>query len=87
MVEHLGSLSLVKSEVEGQGGHKSGDAEIKLHEWPVTMSMSIKGIISQFISVWLIVSVWLVNDQIGMGIWRENVLVTIEIRTSKYNTY
>jgi hypothetical protein len=51
------------------------------------MSMGIKGIVSQLISIWLIVSVWLVNDQIGVRIWRENVLVTIGIRHLEIVTY
>ena len=87
MVEHFGGLSLVESEVEGKGRHKSGDANIEHHEWPVTMTVAVEGIVSQLIPVWLIMGVWLVNDQVGVRIWRENVLVTIERSNKKIGTY
>jgi len=43
------------------------------------MTVTIERIISQLISVRLIMGVWLVNNQVSVGIWRENVLVTIEM--------
>ena len=52
------------------------------------MTVAIERIISQLISVRLIMGVWLVNNQVSVGIWRENVLVTIEmVRIKRKDTY
>jgi hypothetical protein len=71
--------------MERKGCHEGCDTKVEHHEWPITMSVSIERIISQLISVRLIMGVWLVNNQVSVGIWRENVLVTIERETINGN--
>jgi hypothetical protein len=41
------------------------------------MALGIERIISELITVWLIMGVGLVHYQISVGVWRENVLVTV----------
>lgn len=78
MVEYLGCLSLVESEMESQSGHECCNTNIKHHEWPVSVAVSVEGIVSQLVSVWLVMGIGLVNNQVCVRVGRENVLVTIE---------
>jgi hypothetical protein len=79
MVEYLRCLSLVESEMEGQSGNEGSDTHVDHHVWPVTMSVRVEGIVSQLITIGLIMGVWLVNNQVGVRVGGENVLVTIEL--------
>lgn len=83
MVEHLGCLPLVKSEVESKSSHEGGNSNVKHHEWPVSMPMAVERIVSKLVPVWLVVGVWLVNNQVCVRVWGENVLMAVEIRFEK----
>ena len=76
VIEYLTELSVVKSEVESNGcreGHNTcEDHKVRI----VSVTMSIKRIITNLITIWFIVSVGLVNNKIGMRVWGENVFVT-----------
>lgn len=45
--------------------------------WHITMTLGIERIISKFITVWFVMGVSLVHYQISVGVWGENVLVTV----------
>ena len=62
MVEHLTCLSLVESEVERQSSDESSGANEQNQEWVVTVSMGVEWIVSQLVTEWLIVSIWLVHN-------------------------
>ena len=79
MIEYLTGLSSIKSEVESQGCDKCCGTNEKHQEWVVTVSLGLKRIITNLITIWFIVSVWLIDNQVSMRIWRKDVLVTIQI--------
>lgn len=79
MIEDFGSLSLVESEMESQGGNKCGNSDIEHHVGPVSVTVGIEGIVSKLIAVGFVVGIGLVNNQVSVRVWGENVLVTIEI--------
>ena len=80
MVEDLTRLSLVESEMLGQSSYKCGQAHKNHKEGHVTVTMSIKWIVTKLITIWFVVGIWLVHDQICVRIWRENVLVAVKIK-------
>ena len=80
MVEYLTGLTLVESEVESQGCDECCGTGEKHQEWVVTMSPGLERIITKLITVWFIVGVWLIDNQVSVRIWREDVLVTMKIR-------
>ena len=76
MVVNFTSLSLIESKVECQCGDKACDTNIKHHVWHISVTVGIEGVVSKFITIWFVMSVWLVHDQVSVGVWREDVLVT-----------
>ena len=68
MVEYLGCLSSVESEMESQSGHKSDNTKIEHREWPISVTMSVEGIVSKLVSEWLVMGIGLVNDQVSMRV-------------------
>ena len=80
MIVDFSSLSLVKTEMEKDGVSKCNDSKEKIQVWHITMSLSVKRIITDFITIWFIVGVGFVHDQVSVRVWRENVLVAVEIK-------
>ena len=78
MVHDLTCLSPIESEMESKTCGESHDTGIHHQVRHVSMTMSIERIVTEFITIGLVMSVWFVNDQVGMGVGRENVLVTIQ---------
>ena len=46
------------------------------HERVVTVTLGFERIVSEFVAERLIVSVWLIHNQVSVGVWGENVLMT-----------
>ena len=84
MIEYLTGLSSIKSEVESQGCDKCCGTNEKQQEWVVTVSLGLKRIITNLITIWFIMSVWLIDNQVSMRIWRKDVLVTIKIMVLRW---
>ena len=77
MIENLACLSLIESEMESKSCDERGESNEEHHVWHISVTVGIEGIVSKFITIWFVMSVWLVNNQISVGVWREDVLVTI----------
>ena len=77
MVEHLTGLSSVESKVESKGGNEGDGAHVEHQEGKFTVTVGIEGIVAQLVTIRLIMGIWLVHDQLSVGVWREDVLVTI----------
>ena len=75
MIQYFRKFSLVKSEVESHSCSKADNSNHDHQERHVTMTVGIKWIITEFITIRLVVSVGLINDQLGMRVRGENVLV------------
>ena len=80
VIVDFSSLSLVKTEMEKDGVSECNDSKEKIQVWHITMSLSVKRIITDFITIWLIVGICFINNQFSVRIWRENVLVAVEIK-------
>ena len=76
MVKDLTLLSVIKSEVECKDVSQCNASHKQHQVGHLTMTMCIERIITKLIPVWLIMCVWLVDNQVGVRVWRENVLVT-----------
>ena len=78
MIQHFTLLPVVKSEMEHDsvGEHDGSYIEHQVRHFAV--AVSVEGIVTDLITVWLVVRVGLVNDQVGMGVWGENVLVAVD---------
>ena len=76
MVEHFTLFSVIESEVEGKHVRDRNDSNKEHEIGHLTMTMSVERIITKFVSVWLIVCVWLINNQVGVRVRREYILVT-----------
>ena len=78
MIKYLTGLSPIEPEMECRHCNKRDTAGKEIQEWLVTMTVGIKWIVTQFITIWFIVSISLVNDQVGVCITTgENVFMTI----------
>ena len=84
VIVDFSSLSLVKTEMEKDGVSECNDSKEKIQVWHITMSLSVKRIITDFITIWLIVGICFINNQFSVRIWRENVLVAVEIKSLVY---
>ena len=80
MIVDFSSLSLVKTEMEKDGMSECNDSKEKIQVWHITVTLSVKRIITDFITIWFIVGVWFIHNQLSVGVWRENVLVAVEIK-------
>ena len=83
MIEYLTCLSLIESEMESKSCDERGESNEEHHVWHISVTVGIEGIVSEFITIWFVMSVWLVNNQVSVGVWREDVLVTILKRSHK----
>ena len=81
MIEDLGGLPLVESEVESHCCDESNATDEDVHVWHITVTLGLERIVSELISVRLIMSVWLIHDQVGVRVWREDVFVTVMERS------
>ena len=78
MVEHLAGLSLVEPEVESKNRGET-DSSCEQHEvGHVSVAVGIEGVVSELVTIRLVVGVGFVHDQIGVGIRREDVFVTMK---------
>ena len=77
MIQHLGQLAVVESEVERHRGREADDAGEHQQPRIVTVAVRVERVVANLVTIWLIVRVRLVNDAVGVGIGRENVLVTV----------
>ena len=90
MIEDLRGLSLVESEVESHSGDESNTSNEDVHVRHISVALGLKRIVSELISVRLIMSVRLIHDQVGVRVWREDVFVTAMERSETIdleNTY
>ena len=62
--------------MENNAVSEQDDGHIKHQVRHLSMAVCIEGIITELVSVWLVMCVGLVNNQVGVCVWRENVLVT-----------
>ena len=77
MIVNFSSLSFVKTEMEKNGVSESNDSKEKIQVWHISMSLSVKRIITDFVTIWFIVSVGFIYNQVGVRVWREDVLVAV----------
>ena len=69
MVENFTCLSLIESEVECKGGYESSNSNEQIHIWHISVTVGVERIVSDFISVRLVMSIWLIDYQVSVGIW------------------
>ena len=77
VIEHFWSLSLIESEMESHSSDERNTSDKDHKVWHITMALGIERIISELITIWLIMGVGLVHYKISVGVWGENVLVTV----------
>ena len=80
MVEDFTSLSIVEVEVSNLHASEGKDCHPQESKVDVSVSVSVEGIITELVTIWLIVRVWFVHDQVSVGVGREDELVAIQLR-------
>ena len=84
MIQHFTLLPVVKAEMEHYSVSEHDGSYIKHQVRHIAVAVGVEGIITDLITVWFVVRVGLVNDQVGVGVWGEYVLVAVnENRISK----
>ena len=77
MVEHFTLFPVIKSEVESEYMCKSNTSDEEHEIREISMAMSVKGIVTEFISIRFIMGIRFIDNQVCVGVRREYVLVTI----------
>ena len=75
MVEHLTHLSIIEPEVNLVDSKHASNTQVDQQGGVVSMSLGVERIISELVSVRLIMSVGLIHDQVGVDVRGEDLLV------------
>ena len=78
MIQHFTLLPVVKAEMEDDSVSEHDGSYIEHQVGHIAVAVSVEGIVTDLITVWLVVSVGLVDDQVGVGVWGEYVLVAVD---------
>ena len=78
MVQNFTHLSLIESEMSPCQVSKSNTSHEDNHLWVVTISIWVKWIVSELVSVWLVMNTGLLFESMAIWVGREDVLMMVQ---------
>ena len=78
MIQHFTLLPVVKAEMENNSMGEHDGSYIEHQVGHIAVAVSVEGIVTDLITIRLVVRVGFVDDQVGVGVWGEYVLVAVD---------